>query len=319
MEVIRGLINVRERHQGAAVTIGNFDGVHTGHQMILSEIRQKAEALGTRSMLICFEPQPKEFFDVFNAPARLTRFREKVELLESLGIDFVLCLKFTDEIRNMSADRFIDLLIKDLTVKALFVGDDFRFGQDRSGDYQQLESAGRTHGFSVHDINTIAFEDIRVSSTRIRDCLAAGDFALAETMLGHPYTIIGKVIYGRQLGRTLGVPTANIQLHRYVAPITGVFACETEIDGEMIQSIANVGVRPTIDDKTLRPILEVHLFDFDRNLYGETVKVIFRHKIRDEQKFEDLDALKLAIHADIARAREYFATPGDHPAEEVGV
>ncbi|MEX1237254.1 MAG: riboflavin biosynthesis protein RibF, partial [Pseudomonadales bacterium] len=215
MEVIRGLLNIKPRHRGCVVTVGNFDGVHLGHQAVLKGVKKKSEQLGVASMLICFEPQPKEFFDAFSAPARLTRFREKVELLDEHGVDKVLCLKFNEQTRSMSAARFIELLVSDLAISALFVGDDFRFGHDRSGDFALLQSAGATHGFDVTNLHTLSFDHTRVSSTRIRECLNTGDFEEAEAMLGHPYSIIGKVVYGRQLGRQLGAPTANIQLHRY--------------------------------------------------------------------------------------------------------
>ena len=307
MEVIRGLINLKPRHRGSVVTIGNFDGVHLGHQAILNKVRDKARELGVCSMLICFEPQPQEFFDEFNAPARLTRFREKVELLEEYGIDQVLCLKFNEKTRSMSAERFLDLLVSDIGVNALFVGDDFRFGHDRSGDFSMLQAAGKKCGFEVTDQHSLRFEHVRVSSTRIRECLAAGDFEDAEAMLGHPYWISGKVIYGRQLGRELDAPTANIQLHRYRAPIEGVFAVEIEGLDKPYQGVANVGVRPTLNEVTMKPILEVHIFDFAREIYGRRVKVIFRRKIRPELKFDGLEALKTAIAEDIRHARAYFA------------
>ncbi len=306
MEIIRGLLNIREHHRGCVVTIGNFDGVHTGHQAILAKVREKAEELGVPSMLICFEPQPQEFFDVYNAPARLTRFREKVELLEQHGIDYVLCVKFDENARTMTAERFVGVLVDDINVRALFVGDDFRFGFDRSGDFSHLEAAGKESGFDVINMYTIVFDDSRVSSTRIRECLAAGDFVLAESLLGYPYSITGKVVYGRQVGREMGSPTANIQLHRYVAPIAGVYAVEMLIDGVFREGVANVGVRPTFDEDMPRPILEVHVFDFDEDIYGHNVKVIFRHKIRDEKKFDGIDALKAAIQQDIKEARLYF-------------
>ena len=307
MEVIRGIGNIREKHRGSVLTIGNFDGVHKGHQAILKSVTEKAKELGTHSILICFEPQPKEFFDVFNAPARLTRFREKVELLAEHGIDYVLCLKFDERTRSMNSDDFISLLSDELGARAVFVGDDFRFGQDRSGTFEQLQQAGRERGFEVHNMYTLAIEEERVSSTRIRECLKRGDFAMAEKLLGYPYSITGKVVYGRQLGRQLGVPTANIQLHRYVAPIAGVFACDAIVGGRTYRGVANVGVRPTVDKDAVVPILEVHLFDFDEDIYGQNVRVIFRYKIRDEKKFGSLDELKEAIEADIRTAREYFA------------
>ena len=307
LEVIRGLINLKPRHRGSVVTIGNFDGVHLGHQSILRQVRDKAAELGTRSMLICFEPQPQEFFDEFNAPARLTRFREKVELLTELGIDQVLCFKFNEKTRSMPAERFVEILVHDINVKALFVGDDFRFGHDRSGDFSMLQAAGREFGFDVTNQHSLTFEHERVSSTRIRECLAEGDFEDAEAMLGHPYWISGKVIYGRQLGRQLGAPTANIQLHRYRAPIDGVYAVEIDGLDKRYQGVANVGVRPTLNEVTLKPILEVHIFDFAEEIYGRRVKVIFRRKIRQEIKFDGLDALKAAIKQDIENARAWFA------------
>ncbi|MCB1692579.1 MAG: bifunctional riboflavin kinase/FAD synthetase [Pseudomonadales bacterium] len=308
MEIIRGIINVKPRHRGSVVTIGNFDGVHRGHQAILKEVVARAGTLGVPAMLICFEPQPQEFFDELGAPARLTRFREKVELLEELGVDLVLCLQFNERTRSMPAETFVKLLAEDLGVSALFVGDDFRFGHDRSGDFAMLEAAGKQYGFEVTDQHTLTFESLRVSSSRIRECLTGGDFDTAEKMLGHPYSIIGKVVYGRQLGRELGAPTANIQLHRYRAPIDGVYAVEIDglVPGQRFRGVANVGVRPTLNEATPKPILEVNIFDFSDVIYGKCVKVIFRHKIRKEIKFDGLDALKAAIAHDIVVAREYF-------------
>jgi len=306
MEVIRGLINVKEQHKGAVITVGNFDGVHTGHRTILLEMKSKAAELKTKTMLICFEPQPREFFDYYNAPARLTRFKEKVELLRELGIDMVLCLKFDESFRETTAERFIEIIGNDLAAKAVYVGDDSRFGQGRTGNFNQLEEAGERFGFDVYSFDTITHGEARVSSTRIRESLDSGDFEMAEKLLGHPYFITGKVIYGRQVGRTLDVPTINVQLHRYVAPIAGVFACECIVRGEQHQGVANVGVRPTFDVALPKPVLEVHLFEFDENVYGDNVKVIFRHKIRQEKKFDGLDELKAAIHKDIETARNWF-------------
>ena len=306
MEVIRGLLNVREKHRGAIVTIGNFDGVHKGHQSILKEVRDRADKLNVPAMLICFEPQPKEFFDLYDAPARLTRFREKVDLLSDLGIDYVYCVKFDEKARTMSAEEFVRILIEEIGISGLFVGDDFHFGFDRSGDFKYLQDVGKSHHFDVINMYTISHDNERVSSTRIRESLAQGHFELAEGLLGYAYSISGKVIYGRQIGRTLGVPTANIQLNRYVAPITGVFAVEMLFDGQAFPGVANVGVRPTIDDHTLKPILEVHLFDFSDDIYGKRAKVAFRRKIRDEKKFAGIEALKEAIMNDIEDAKTFF-------------
>ncbi len=306
MEIIRGLGNLKERHRGSVATIGNFDGVHKGHQAILKQVTEKATELGVPSMLICFEPQPREFFDTYNAPARLTRFREKVELLAKNGVDLVLCFKFDERTRSESAQSFVENLSNVIKVSALFVGDDFKFGNDRSGNFELLKKAGQKYGYEVTNQYTLTHEQIRVSSSNIRDCLARGEFEVAEQMLGHPYTIIGKVVYGRQVGRTLGVPTVNLQLHRYRAPIDGVYAVEVEGLDKKYYGVANVGVRPTFEEETPRPLLEVHIFDFQQDVYGRYVKVIFRHKIREEKKFDGIEQLKEAIFADIESSIEYF-------------
>lgn len=311
MEVIRGIINLRPQPQGCVVTLGNFDGVHRGHQAVLAKVRKKSKELGLPSVLVCFEPQPMEFFDEFNAPARLTRFREKIELLSLQGVDKVLCLRFNEATRSMSATEFIRLLVEKLNTKALFVGDDARFGADRSGSYQSLLEAGQQFNFEVTNLRTLTFDETRVSSSRIRECLALGDLEQAEEMLGYPYSIKGKVVYGRQLGRTLNAPTANVQLHRYRAPIDGVFAVEVllgnEGDEKTYQGVANVGVRPTLEEESLKPILEVYLFDFKGNLYGQSVKVVFCSKLRNEKKFNGLDELKEAIANDVGHAKTFFS------------
>ena len=309
MQVIRGLHNLKPDPRGCIVTIGNFDGVHRGHQAILKRVRQKSEEMGLPSMIICFEPQPKEFFDPNNAPARLSRFREKILLLEEQGVDKVLCFHFNEATRKITAHQFIDNLVSKIHVQFLLVGDDFRFGQDQAGDFELLKKAGREHGFEVTNQYTFSHEDERVSSTRVRECLASSDFALAEELLGRPYSIMGKIVYGRQLGRQLDAPTANIELHRYRAPLEGVFAIEMTGLDKVYQGVANVGVRPTIDSSA-EPILEVHLFDFSGDIYGRNVSVIFRKKIRDERKFEGLQELKAAIHQDFSQAREFFAARG---------
>tara|TARA_B100000945_G_scaffold316092_1_gene316364 strand:+ start:187 stop:1131 length:945 start_codon:yes stop_codon:yes gene_type:complete len=308
VEVVRGAINLKAKHRRAVVTIGNFDGVHLGHRKILERLRAKADELKVPTMLICFEPQPKEFFHAFNAPARLTRFREKVELLDQHGIDYVLCFKFDERTRSMSADSFVDVLVSRIQVSALFVGDDFRFGADRGGDFALLSSMGDVYGFQVTDMFSLTQDDLRVSSTRIRDCLQSGDFTEAESLLGHPYTIVGKVIHGRRLGRTIGVPTANILLHRYKAPISGVYAVEvtTVEPGNTLYGVANFGFRPTIEEEMVVPVLEVHIFNFNQNIYGQCLRVTFRKKIRDEKKFPGLDALKEAIVNDTTVARRFF-------------
>lgn len=309
MQIIRGLINLKEQHRGCVVTIGNFDGVHLGHQAILKKVRECSIALGVPSMLICFEPQPKEYFAEFNAPARLTRFREKVELLAEHGVDLVLCLKFDEKTRSITDTEFAEILFEKIKASAVFVGEDFRFGSDRGGDFKDLHQRGADLGVPVTNLYTLTVDEERVSSTRIRECLARGDFEMAESLLGHPYSITGKVVYGRQFGRSLlDVPTANIQLHRDRAPIDGSYAVEVSGLEQIYRGVANVGVRPTIDEETLKPILEVHVFGFDEDIYGRQLRVRFVHKIRDEEKFPDLDALKAAITNDIKEAHLFFDT-----------
>lgn len=306
MEIIRGLHNVKPRHRGCVLTIGNFDGVHHGHQVLLAHLIAKSEELGVPSMLMTLEPAPREFFAGETVPARLTRFREKVTLLEPTGLDRILCLPFNERIASIPAEWIVEeLLHKQLGIRYIVVGDDFRFGKGAAGDYRMLQAAGERSGFEVSHIGTLTFDHERVSSTRIRECLAEGDFTLAEKLLGHPYFIMGRVVYGRQLGRKLGIPTANIQLQRYRAALEGVFAVNVRGLEKEYRGVANVGVRPTVDGR--EPLLEVHIFDFDRDIYGSLLTVEFRHKIRDEIAFDGLDALKTQIQEDQRTARAWFA------------
>lgn len=306
-EFIRGIHSLEPRHQGSVVTIGSFDGVHKGHKAIIRQVQQQADKLGLASVVMTFEPQPHEYFSGDKAPARLMRVRDKARALFTAGIDRVLCLSFNRRLSSLSAEQFVkQILVDGLGVKYLVVGDDFRFGCDRSGDYDFLSAAGERYGFSVTDTETLLHEGERVSSTRIRAALAASEFELAETLLGRPYAISGRVIYGQQLARQWGVPTANVQLHRYRSPLAGVFAVTaTLIDGAEYFGVANVGVRPTIGGEA-KPILEVHLFEFDGNLYGQEVSVQFKHKLRDEKKFDSLNELKEQIYRDRDQAKEWF-------------
>ena len=225
MEIIRGLHNIRPEHRGCVATIGNFDGVHHGHQLLLAHLNAKRDELAAPSVLITFEPLPREYFGGGVKPGRLTRFREKVTLLMRTGIDRMICLPFNEQVSQITATSVIeDFLVGQLGVRYVVVGDDFRFGRGREGDYAMLKRGGDRLGFDVSHIGTLTFDHERVSSSRIREALAAGDITLAEKLLGHRFFIMGHVIYGRQLGRQLGVPTANIRLHRYRAPLDGVFA-----------------------------------------------------------------------------------------------
>jgi len=306
MEVIVGLHNIRPRHRGCVVTIGNFDGVHYGHKMLLDHLIAKGRELGVPSMLLTFEPTPREYFRGGVVPARLTRFHEKITLLKPTGLDRVLCLPFNERTANTPAEWVVDeLLANMLGIRYIVVGDDFRFGKGAQGDYGMLQAAGDRYGFGVTHMGTLTFDHERVSSTRIREVLAAGDFALAERLLGHAYFIMGRVVYGRQIGRQIGVPTANIPLHRYRAALEGVYAVTVAGLDREYAGVANIGVRPTVEGK--EPLLEVHLFDFHGDLYGKRLTVVFRHKIRDERAFPGLDALKAQIQSDIESARAWLA------------
>lgn len=306
MELIRGLHNIRPRHRGCVATIGAFDGVHLGHQAVFNKLKEKARELNLPSLVITLEPLPREFFAPKKAPARVMSFREKYVALKEQGIDRVLRVHFTRELSMVSAEDFISDIFHDkLDIKFVVIGDDLRFGHERRGDFNLIKRMGGQLGFGVSDTNTLTDGGERVSSTRIRKALENADFALAESLLGRPYSITGKVIYGQQLGRTIGVPTANLQLHRIKAALSGVYAVEVNLAGKLYPAVANIGTRPTIDD-SLRAILEVHLLDFQQNIYGKTLQVVFRKKIRDEQKFASLELLKSAIENDIATAKTYF-------------
>ncbi|OUE47213.1 riboflavin biosynthesis protein RibF [Billgrantia desiderata SP1] len=310
MEVIRGLHNLREEHRGCVATIGNFDGVHRGHQAILDQCREQASKLRLPVTVVVFEPQPREFFAGDQAPPRLTRLREKVRLLGESGVDYVLCLPFNERLRSLTAVEFIDrVLVEGLGVRHLVVGDDFRFGCDRSGDFSLLAEEGERRGrvgFSVEHTRTFALDDERVSSTRVRTLLASGNFAQAARMLGRPYRLGGRVVADQQLGRTIGAPTANLPLPRLPLALRGVYAVVVELPGgHRCPGVANIGWRPTVGSD--RPVLEVHLFDFDGDLYGQRLTVFPCARLRGEVKFDDFAALKQQIAADQARARRYFS------------
>ncbi|OZG71468.1 riboflavin biosynthesis protein RibF [Hahella sp. CCB-MM4] len=308
MRLIRGLHNLHSFSGGCVATIGNFDGVHYGHQVIIRQLQAKAKAMQLPAVVMVFEPQPREFFDEINAPARLMRFREKLEAIAALEVDVVLCLQFNRRLRHLEAQQFIDqVLVEGLHVKHLVVGDDFRFGCDRAGDFALLQKAGELNSFSVDHTATVEVGGARVSSTRLRRLLGDGRFEKAEELLGHPYSISGRVLHGRKLGRQLNVPTANVNLGRRRPALKGVYVVDVLTEsGEMKPGVANVGFRPTIEGGDPQPTLEVHLLDFDRNLYGQRLQVIFLEKLRDEQRFADLTELKTRIHQDIEQARQFF-------------
>jgi len=305
-KIIRGFYNLSSAPTACVATIGNFDGVHLGHQAVLSQLAMKGDTLGLPVVVITFEPQANEFFAPDKAPARLTRFREKVEALRCFSIQQLCVLRFNHKLAEMTADDFIrQLLVDGLNVRYLVVGDDFRFGKDRQGDFALLQQAAKQYDFQVVNMHTFAVDHIRVSSTRIRQALQAGNLLLAEKLLGRPYRMSGRIAHGDKRGRTIGFPTANIHLHRHKVPLNGVYAVQLfGVEGEPIQGVANVGSRPTVGGENA--LLEVHLFDFDCDIYGEHVQVHFLHKLRNEQKFADLAQLGKQIQQDCQQAKCYF-------------
>lgn len=296
----------------SVVTIGSFDGVHRGHQTILEQVRSRAEELDIPAVAVTFEPQPREYFSPQQAPARLMRMREKIQSLLNFGMHYVVCLQFNSKLRDLTAEQFVQLVLVDgLATKQLIVGDDFRFGCDRSGDFNTLMHMGKTLDFQVWDTPTLVVDGERVSSTRVRKCLECGDFQQVARLIGRPFAISGRVFHGQHLGRELGFPTANVQLNRYRAPLSGVYAVLVQVEGcsQQYRGAANVGVRPTVGD-LIRPILEVHLLDFDQNLYGRRINVEFLHKIRDEQKFTSVEHLVSNIRVDIEKITNWFDQAG---------
>jgi len=307
MELIRGLQNIRSKHHACVATIGNFDGVHLGHQAVLGQLAEKAAELSLPTVLITFEPQPMEYFVPDKVPARLTRFREKILALQRYSVNRICCLSFNNKLANLTAQAFIEqVLVGKLGVKYLVVGDDFRFGLNRAGTFETLVEAGKKYGFQVVSMHTFEIDSERVSSTRIRVALEKGDMSSAEKLLGRRYRMSGRVAHGEKLGRELGFPTANIHLHRHASPLQGIFVVEVfGLDEEPLQGVASVGTRPTINET--KALLEVFLFDFNQDIYGRHIQVSFLKKLRDEEKFDSLDELKMQIQQDVEQAQAYFA------------
>ncbi|MFQ6370245.1 bifunctional riboflavin kinase/FAD synthetase [Shewanella sp. YIC-542] len=303
MELIRGIHNIQPRHRGCVLTIGNFDGVHRGHAEVIGNLVKKARQLGLPATLMTFEPQPQELFAGQNAPARLSLLRDKIALLAELGVDRLLCVRFNKHFAQLPPEQFIEsLLVNKLGVRYLVVGDDFRFGQQRRGNFDMLRDAGLHHGFAVVNTESFLVGDQRVSSTMVREALSKGNLVLARRLLGHPCTLSGRVVHGQQLGRTLGFPTANILLKRQVVPVRGVFAVRLWWQGsEKYDGVANIGFRPTVKGQNC--LLEVNLFDFSADIYGLRVDVELVAKIRDEKPFQSLDALQKQIMNDADEAR----------------
>lgn len=313
MLVFRG---IPERAQSAtALTIGNFDGVHRGHQALLARVREAADGFGLPATVLTFEPHPREFFAPAAAPVRLSSLREKLELLAANGVDRVHVCRFDRKFAALEPAAFVEgVLVRGLGTRWLAVGDDFRFGAMRAGDFAMLQAASHEFGFRLETLPTVMIDGQRVSSSAVRAALAAGNMAEAEKLLGRPYGISGRVVHGDKLGRELGFATANVQLKHNRPPLTGIYAvkvCGLEPDDRMRDGVASLGVRPTVTASG-KAILEVHLLDFDADVYGRHVRVDFLKKIRDEEKYADLDTLKAQIARDVEVARSFFLEQGNN-------
>ena len=304
MLILRGLQS--PDRQPVAVTFGNFDGVHLGHQALLAQLRTAAKARGLPSAVVIFEPHPREFFTPDKAPTRLTNLREKLELLAENHVDRVHVCRFNSQFAQMSAADFIHALHENMHAGHVLIGDDFRFGSGRSGDFALMEKIGMQRGFSVGAMHSVLHDGVRVSSTAVRTLLAAGDLHAATRYLGRPYSISGRVMHGDKLGREIGFPTANVQLKHNRPPLSGIFV--VRVTGDHIAPLhgaASLGVRPTVKAHG-RAVLEVHLLDFAQNIYGQHLRVEFLHKLRDEAKFSDLESLTQQIALDVEQTRKFF-------------
>ncbi len=307
MELIRGLANLRPRHQGSVVTIGSFDGLHRGHEAVIARLRALARQYGEPSVVMTFEPTPKEFFEPRQAPPRLMRLREKAEALAELGVDRFMVIHFNAALSRMAAEQFTcEVLHRGLGARHIVIGEGFRFGRQRAGTPAMLREIGATRGFTVDEVAAIEFDGERVSSTAVRAALARNDFTAAERLLGRPYRISGRVIEGQRLGRTLGYATANLRLYRRASPVAGIFAVRVHgVRPGVVEGVASLGTRPTVNG--IEPLLETHVFDFAGDLYGRYIGVEFVAKIRDEEKFPDLDSLVVQMHDDARQARTLLA------------
>ncbi len=309
MQIIRGRQQIAAQHQGCVATIGNFDGVHLGHRALIDAAVLGARARQLPAVLVTFEPLTPEVLAAGGGPARLTRFAEKVLALGDSGIDRVLVLRFDRHLASLEADEFVrEVLVDGIGVRALVVGDDFRFGRHGRGDFALLENAGRRHGFAVERIGTMSVDGQRVSSSAVRAALAAGDLTGAARLLGRPYAISGRVVHGERLGRQIGFPTANIPLRRARPALAGVFAVEVAgVAAGTIPGVANVGNRPTVGGR--RGLLEAHLLEGEHDLYGRRIEVRFRARLREEQRFASIEELRAQIERDVSAACALFDIP----------
>jgi riboflavin kinase/FMN adenylyltransferase len=306
MKLIRDLRNLTSPLPESAVTIGNFDGVHLGHQLVIRQLREVAQAAGLPTVVIIFEPQPIEFFAPDKAPKRLARFREKIAYLKAQHIDYLLCLHFDAELAGLEAETFVQrILIDSLNTRHLVIGDDFHFGRNRQGNFEFLREHSERFGFTVDATETLISGGERVSSTRVRECIQRGDFDGAAALLGRPYSLSGRIAHGQKLGRQLGYPTINIKMGDKTLIVKGIFAVQVKgIDNQPLRGVASIGTRPTVNG--VDTILEVYILDFDRDVYGYRVVVEFLHKIRDEEKFASLEELTAHIAQDTEKAIAFF-------------
>ena len=315
MYLIRGIQNIdlyKERNPEVELiaTIGNFDGLHLGHQHIIENMQEDAQKNEWKKLIIFTEPHAKEFFAESlgtdeKKPPRILPWSEKVKRMEELGIEFAFFLNFNNQLRTMTPEDFLSKVLSSLNIKKLVIGDDFRFGANREGDFSFLQDWGKKNEIEVEKTATFSIGNQRVSSTRIRECLLANKFDEAKELLGRPYTFSGKVVFGKQLGTQLGVPTANMWLPKNKLPIAGVYIVKVFFEGRELGGIANMGTRPTVDGQT--PVLEVHILDFNERIYGKKITVEFCKKVRDEKKFDGIEALKEQIFKDISTAEKYFS------------
>ena len=306
MKLIRGLYNLTRPLPASAVTIGNFDGVHRGHQLVISQLKQVAASASLPTVVIIFEPQPIEYFAPGKAPKRLSRFREKIAYLKAQQIDYLLCLHFDQKLAAQSAENFVQkILVDSLNTRHLVIGDDFHFGKNRQGNFQFLKDNSNRFGFMVDETETLMIDGERVSSTRIRESINRGDFEKAAELLGRPYSLSGRVAHGQKLGRELGYPTINIKMGDKTLIVKGIFAVNVKgIDNRVLQGVASIGTRPTVNG--VDTILEVYILGFDQDVYGYSVEVEFLHKIRDEEKFDSLEELTSWIGRDTEKAIAFF-------------
>lgn len=304
MLVFRGIPEKAEAP--VALTIGNFDGVHLGHQAVLARLVEKAKSLGVPACVMTFEPHPREFFDPANAPARLTDMREKLSLFAAMDIDRVHLCRFDAKFAKMNSAEFESRIHSGLGAKWVLIGDDFHYGAKRAGNFGSMTDAGRQFGFEVEAMHSVKLDGQRISSTLVREAVKMGNFGLAKRLLGRNYSIVGRVVHGDKLGKTLGYPTANIRLKHNKPPLSGIHVVEVHgINRDPVRGAASLGVRPTVV-RGGNPVLEVHLLDFEGEIYGARLRVDFLFKLRDEEKFPDLETLKARIGRDVQDARRYF-------------